>query len=570
MLCELSIKNFAIIDDLKIRFAGGLTVLSGETGAGKSIIINAVNLLLGSRASSKLIRTGEQSAELEAFFEVPEKSDAASMMKEHGFDSREGLIIRRIISSNDRHRIYINGNLATIQVLTSITENIASISGQHAHQGLLKEDQHLLILDQYGKLMPLRRKVASCFEEILPVCQKLNTLKNKLKRQTEQIDLFEFQKKEISEASLCVGEDEALEKEKTRLRNAGFLHQTINEGIDSLYSAQGSVFEKLSEIKKQFEKALKIDPDLSQSAKSIDDVTYLVEDIAGDLGSYIDDIQVDESRLEVIDDRLNLLNKLKRKYGGQEGSLENVLVYLDNINTELSGLENLTDAILETEKELDERHQELSGLVLDISEKREKAAEKLDRNVEKELASLEMPKTRFNVFLKKNTSGKNDNPYITVNGYCISETGIDQASFMMAPNLGEDLKPLASIASGGELSRVVLALKAILAKIESVGTVVFDEVDAGIGGSVAEVVGHKISALSEVHQIICITHLSQIAQFGDHHYKISKQISKGRTTTSIHPLSKDERIKEIARMIGGVEITKATLDHAREIMKDKI
>lgn len=564
MLKELSIKNFTIIENLHICFSDGLTILSGETGAGKSIIINAVNLLLGSRASAKLIRTGLETAELEALFKITPESRVFKILDEQGGKTSEELLIRRIISRGDRHRIYINGHLATIQMLNQATENLASISGQHAHQGLLKEDLQLMTIDQFGGLSPIRNKIYGLFHEIVPLIQKLRKLNNIRDRQAEHINLLEFQKKEILDASIKPGEDASLEQERIRLKNGEELYSAVYSSIEDLYSAKGAVVERLVEVKKNLDKATAIDPELTPKAKELSEATFRIEDIAEELRTYLKIITIDDKRLEEVESRLDILTRLKRKYGG---TLKAVISHLETIDQELSGIENISGQINDIETKLSELHRELSGLSLDLSSKRSKTAKLLAKKVEKELASLRMSGTKFKISLQTIPASDNSDPHLVVKGNTINETGIDQANFLIAPNVGEDLKPMASIASGGELSRIVLALKAILAEKGSVETLVFDEVDAGIGGSVAEAVGKKLSKLARYHQIICITHLPQIAKFGDNHFRITKKVSHGRTITSINPLNEKDRIKEIARMLGGMEITKTTLEYAREMLQ---
>jgi DNA repair protein RecN (Recombination protein N) len=564
MLKELSIRNFAIIDDLQIRFSEGLTILSGETGAGKSIILNAVNLLLGSRASADMVRTGAQNAELEARFQITGSSQVVNIMAEHGYESSDGLLVRRIISRSDANRVYINGRIATIQSLNAITENLASISGQHVHQLLLKEEQHLLILDQFGSLMPLREEVSNYFHQMLPLLEKLkelNTIKN---RQIEHLELLEFQLKEITAANPARGEDKALEQERVRLKNAEELYQVAYNSIESLYSAPGSVIEKLVDVKKNLDRISQIDSQLKSKTAKLSDTTYQIEDLIEGLRSYLNAIQMDEKQLEAVEERLDTLNKLKRKYGG---SIDTVFDKLKSIEQDLASVENIADSIRDTETQISELHCNLKDRVLSLSRKRKKAAERFATKVINQLATLMMSKTEFKASLQEMATDEKTNPYLTANNHMITETGIDRATFLIAPNIGEALKPLASIASGGELSRVVLALKALLAKTDAVETVVFDEVDAGIGGGVAEVVGKKLADLAAHHQVICITHLPQIAKFGDQHYRISKQVTKGRTRTSIRLLSDEGRYKEIARMLGGEKITQATLEHAREMLE---
>ncbi|NNL41336.1 MAG: DNA repair protein RecN [Desulfobacterales bacterium] len=567
MLQELIIRNFAIIDDLTIRFSGDLTVLSGETGAGKSIILNAVNLLLGSRANATLIRTGAEAAELEALFQIAPESDVANIMERLGYDASEGLLVRRFISRNDNNRIYINGRLSTMHILSSITENLASISGQHAHQGLLKEDQHLLILDQFGGLISLREEVSQCFHEILPLLEKLHDLTSLNEKQTERIELLEFQKKEITQASIALEEDADLKKEHTILKNSEALYQAVNGTIEELYSAQGSIVERLIEVKKNLDKAGRIDSQLIISAEGVAAATFNLEDTVENLRTYLKTIQVDEKRLEAVEDRIDTLQRLKRKYGG---SINAVLKHLASISQELAEIENLSGTIADTEKELSRLHKKFVQFAEALSDQRKETAKTLADKVVTELDSLEMSKTRFQISLKNIPADEEAPSHLTINGNLLTETGLDRATFLIAPNIGEALKPLANIASGGELSRVVLAMKAILAETDSVETVVFDEVDAGIGGGVAEVVGKKLSSLADHHQIICITHLPQIAKFAKQHFSISKSVSDGRTTTSINPLNEKDRLKEIARMLGGVEITQATLDHAREMLETNI
>lgn len=568
MLCELSIKNFAIIDDLKIRFADGLTILTGETGAGKSIIINAINLLLGAKAASRMVRKGTEAAELEAFFELDPKSTAFCLMKEKGYDPGEGLLVKRIIAANDRHRTYINGGIATMQILTAITENLVSISGQHAHQGLLKEESHLLILDQYGKLLTLREQVKTGYQKLHPLIEKQCLLEARKKKQTEQTQLLSFQKEEILSAEIKEGEDEALETEKSRLKHGEFLFQTVEAGIESLYRGESSVFEKMSEIKKMIDRAREIDPTLEAQAASLEEMVYRVQDMADAFRRYTEGIQMDPARFEEVLSRIDFLNRLKRKYAGPSGTLEEVASKYEEICKQLESFENISDEIEAVKKEIARSHQNLSVLAKDLSNKRKEAARTLSGKVEQALAALEMKNTRFQVDVQDIISDKSTPLSLQVEGRFLTENGLDTVRFMIAPNVGEEIKPLSAIASGGELSRVVLALKSILAENDDVATIVFDEVDAGIGGGIAEVVGRKISELSRFHQVLCITHLPQIARFGTHHYKISKQVANGRTISLIRPLDKNERIDEIARMLGGIEITETTLAHAREILKN--
>jgi DNA repair protein RecN (Recombination protein N) len=563
MLQELSIRNFAIIEDLNIRFESGLTILSGETGAGKSIIINAVNLLLGSRVSPGLIRSGAQTAELEAQFVISRESLTAKTMAELGYDAGEGLLVRRIISRKDRHRIYINGRLATGQILSAITANLASISGQHAHQGLLKEEQHLTILDQYGGLLSLREAYAACYDKLLPMIEEEQQLLRRQARSGEQMALLSFQRDEIEAATITEGEDASLEKERLRLKNGQFLHQTVQQSIDQLYADQGAVVEQLGLLGKQLAKAAQIDDRLLPRAQEVEALQYGIEDSVASLRDYLGGLEGDPRQLETIEERIDLLNRLKRKYGG---TLEDVLQFARDAARAIEAIASLDTTLDSLRRALQDGHFELCRIGERLSQERSQAARKLAKQVEAELAALKMPSTQFAVQLTPLRAGSDASVYQLHDGNLLGETGMDRATFMMAPNVGEVAKPLASIASGGELSRVVLALKAILAGSDALETLVFDEVDAGIGGSVAEVVGKKLALLARRHQILCITHLPQIAKFGTHHFRILKAVSRGRTRTSITPLTPEERVSEIARMLGGERITPITLDHAKEML----
>ncbi len=565
MLEELAIRNFAIIDNLQIRFGSGLTILSGETGAGKSIIIQAVNLLLGSRASARMIRTGAESAELEAIFRVGKSSPVAAAMKAQGMSTDDHLLIRRVISKRDRHQIYINGCLATVSILNALVENLASISGQHAHQTLLKPDRHLNILDQYGGLGSLRGQVNNAYQALVPMIDELDDLIAVRDGRSAHLELLAFQRDEITKSGVTPGEDAALDIEQRRLKNAEALHRAIYKSIDALYGMDGAAIEKLVDAQRYLEKASGLDPDLESSARKIVEATLAIEDLVETLRSYLSTVSIDDKRLEKVEARQDALIKLKHKYGG---SLEAVLDHLKTAERELAQVENVSQRIDNLEEKINQGHQKLVRMCRTLSKKRSQVARRLARTVEDQLASLRMGRTRFKVALAPSPAVSGTSSYLTVDGQQITPTGIDQALFMISPNVGESLKPLAKVASGGELSRVILALKAIMAETDSVETVVFDEVDAGIGGGTAEVVGRKLVHLSKSHQVICITHLPQIARFGDHHFKIDKKVIGGRTVTVIDPIDRKARIQEIARMLGGEKITRKTLDHAREMVEN--
>nr|HID59579.1 DNA repair protein RecN [Desulfobacterales bacterium] len=564
MLRELSIRNFAIIDDLQISFSGGLNVLTGETGAGKSIIINAVSLILGSRASTDLIRTSEERAEVEALFELPESTPVASILRDHGIDASDELLIRRVISRNNRHRIYINGRLATTQILISISEKLASISGQHAYQYLLKPGHHLTILDQFAGLERLRNDLHQCYNEILSLVRELSDLKTQEKHKAEHRELLQFQLQEIKRAQITPGEDRLLEEERKKLKNAERLYQTVALCVDSMYETDGDIVGRLKELGNELNELRRIDSSLGPIAEKVIEAGFQLEDCACELRSYLQSIVFDAERIEEVESRLDLLQRLKRKYGG---SLESVIAHANAVQKELEGLSACADKIGRVEDGLSRLHKKLCRLAENLSQKRRKAAELLVPKVQAELSSLGMDKVRFAVHFSRIPRDDSIDSYLTWGDSAIDATGADRVAFLIAPNPGEEPKSLDRIASGGELSRIVLALKVILANIGSVETVIFDEVDSGIGGGLAEVVGKKLKGLSRFHQVICITHLPQIAAFADTHFKVSKEVVDGRTRTRITPLEGNDRAIEVARMLGGVRITKKTLEHAREMIQ---
>ena len=564
MLREIFIKNFAIIEEQRIRFSEGLTILSGETGAGKSIIIAALNILLGSRADAGMIRTGAGSAELEALFDIDPESHAARILAEQGYEESSELIVRRILSTENRHRIYINGRMATMQVLSGVTENIAGISGQHEHLRLLKESEQLKILDQFGGLEGLRESLGACHGAILPEIKALESLRNARENQARQIEQLEFERNEIAQAALEPGEDDALEQELMRLKNARTLYQGVGNGVEALYNREGAVSDQLGTIKKDIEKAADIDPALLDAARSLDEAVLHVQDIAHQLRSYLDTITFDPARADAVEERLHTVNRMKRKYGP---TLADVLHRLDRIEADLSETHNLDERISRTKAGLDALHGQITAIARELTEKRRMAAADLAKKMEAELGALNMPDTTFEVVFRPVEARPDTPPYLCDNGLAITENGAETPVFMIAPNVGEDLKALSKIASGGELSRIILALKAILVGTDSVETLIFDEVDAGIGGKTAEVVGRKLASIAASSQVLCITHLAQIARFGDQHLKIEKFVEGGRTGTRITALDASRRIEETARMIGGRDVTEASRAHAAELLK---
>lgn len=563
MLCELAIRNFAIIDDARLSFSDGMTVMTGETGAGKSIIIQAVNLVLGSRADARMIRQGQEYAEVEAFFTPGTDTPTARRMLAKDLDPGEGLHIRRVLNINGGNRIYINGRMATVQLLGELTDQLASIAGQHAHQRLLDENLHLDILDLYAGLSEEKQHYRETYAALEQLVHELEKLKRQKIREEKEADFIAFQIREISEASPCVGEDLALEQQRKKLRHARALTQSLGNLLHLLYDGEDNLWGRIGHIRKELEKNTTLDPSLSGALKNTENLALGTEELVEDLRHYLDRLDPDPAALEKIEERLHLLEKLKKKYGG---NLATVLQHKDSLEERDREVQSMDENIAHIEKKLVEDHEKLVACAQNLSKKRNDAAEKMAEEVEKELSDLCMTGTRFRILLVP--LAKTGTPWLSDGERGLNEKGLETARFCIAPNLGESEHPLAKIASGGELSRTVLALKSILSRNDAVGTIIFDEADAGIGGSVAEAVGKKMQALATRQQVICITHLPQIAKFGKHHLRIEKIVDGGRTRTHIQSLAEPERPEEIARMLGGAAISETTLAHARELLKE--
>jgi len=560
MLSDLIIKNFAIIDQIQARFGPGLNTLTGETGAGKSILVDAINLLLGTRASSEMIRTGREEASVEAFFDLGE-GRKVPLLKNLGLRESEGLQVRRLIHHSGKSRAFLNGTPITLHMLEELGEELIHVYGQHEHQHFLDPLRHIDILDTTGGLLARRAQFQEVFARWAKAASELGDLISRQKQRLERIEFLAFQSGEISRASPKPGEDQELAGERSRLVHAEKLHSIAHFGSEILYGESGSVAERLKSTLQRLKDGAKVDPALGPLAASIESILFQSQDVASSLRAYREKVYFDPKRLEAIESRLDELNRLKKKYGP---SLDDVLACKEKIDGERKTLGSLEESISQWEKAAAEEFSRAAELARDLSSKRKGMARDLAAKLEKELSTLGMKKVRFRIEVhpeEGNETGGGPRPRL-------NEKGMDRVEFLLSPNPGEDLKPLAKIASGGELSRIMLAMKRIFAEESSVGTLIFDEVDAGIGGGIAEIVGRKLKEISRQHQVFCITHLPQIACFADSHYRVSKKESGGRTYVEVKELTDEERPEEIARMLGGVRITDKTLEHAREMLKN--
>ncbi len=549
MLTDLIIKNFAIVEQLHVSFKGGFSVLTGETGAGKSIIIDAVNLLLGGRARGEVIRTGTEEATVEAVFDIGESPLLQQRLVEIGLEAEDELMVRRIIARSGKNRIFVNGSPVQLAQLRELTPLLVNIYGQHEHQGLQRVETHLPLLDSYADCRAELAKYKAAYESRHALADQLHRLELAERERRQRLDMLGFQRQEIAAAELQAGEEEELDQERLLLQHAGRLSEASNGGYQALYAKHGAVCEQLSTLTDTLTQLQQIDPQLGELGETLRAAHYTVEDVALQLRDYAQKISFEPQRQQQVEDRLAQLKTLKRKYAP---SVAGLLEYLQQLEVELNELRDIDGRRKELRQQLTVAEVALVAVGQLLSAKRKAAAVRLSRAVEIELADLAMGNASFEVRLV---------PLAKPSG-----EGIESGEFYLAANPGELPQPLAKIASGGELSRIMLALRRSIPEGDTVRTLIFDEVDAGIGGEAATAVGEKICRLGKSLQVLCVTHLPQVAAFAHHHFRVLKLEEGGRTRTGLIPLLGEERVQEMARMLGGAQVTERTLDHARELL----
>jgi DNA repair protein RecN (Recombination protein N) len=562
MLKEVSIKNFAIIDQLRVEFRRGLNVFTGETGAGKSIVVDALNLALGERASGELIRTGSDEAVVEAAFELDGAVSLAvqAVLAGQGIkaDPSEDLIVRRVISAAGKNKIYINGSLANLAALADIGRHLADIHGQHEHQSLLATDQQMEMLDAFGNLHGIRAEVAEAYGKLMEVRKRLRELELGERDRAQREDLLRYQANEIEAAGLKESEDEELAKEQRVLANAERLAGLARAADEALYSGEESALSALKRAVTSAREIVAIDPSVGPVLELLESGRAQLDEAAREISSYAEKAEVDPQRLEAIGDRIDLIQKFKKKYGGTVGEINE---FGRKAAGELARMEQCTEEIEKLKSEIQAVKFGLTEKARGLSRARTAAARELERKVETELGQLGMKRSKFAVTVAQESGGD------TLDGLKLSPRGADSVEFLISANPGEELKLLAKTASGGELSRIMLALKTVLVAGDPIPTLVFDEVDAGIGGAVAEEVGKKLRKIASKRQVLCITHLPQIASMATSHFGVSKTVKKERTNIDVRLLDQRDRVDEIARMLGGKTITDATLRHASEMIE---
>ncbi len=572
MIETLSIRNIALIDELELELTSGLNIFTGETGAGKSVILKAIGLVLGERASADIVREGTDFAKVEASV----APDEAHPMWHTDFvfgdvlDPSDVVILSRQISASGRSRCHINGRLVNLKQLQALGTLLVDIHGQHEHQSLFRTETHLKLLDDFGGSSETCEQVRQIYTQLRALQREAVSLADTLAASEREKELLEFEIKELTAANLEEGEDEKLADEARLLKNAEALHASANMASQQLGSdgsgvgGFGSPLERLEGAAKELTKLSELDNSLSELQDRLESVIYEVEDIAAQIRQYADTVEFNQGRLDEIDDRLALISKLRRRYGN---TISEILGYHAEAEQKLETIQLGSEKQEAVQGEIRKTVQEAQHLCTALSAKRVHVAKHLSERIEKELRTLGMDKAEFqaSVELIPDEGGE-----FQIDGerYAFRSDGMDAVEFLIAPNVGSEPRPITKIASGGEISRIMLALKTVLVQVDEVPTLLFDEIDSGIGGKVADVVGKKLKELSAFSQVICITHLPQIARFADKHFRVDKKVVGERTLITATALTAKEQIDEIARMYGG-EATEIGLAHAREFLSEK-
>lgn len=562
MLVELSIRNFAIIENLTIPFERGLTVLTGETGAGKSIIIDAIGLLVGGRGSVEFVRHGSSRAEIQGLFFIEDHMHAIhNKSTQLGIEINDDqmVILQRDITAQGKSICRVNGKLVTLAILRELGETLVDIHGQHEHQHLMQSERHLSLLDQFAgdKVSGSLREYQHIYKSFVALKNQINQFSENEQKLAHRLDLLQYQLNEIEAAKLNPNEDISLTEERTKLANGEKLYKSVHDSYHALYGDDKGL-EWLMHAMNNIEEAAFIDKNLVPFKETISNCYYLLEEAAYSLRDYYESIEFDPNRLNLIEARLNELIQLKRKYGK---TVTDILEYASKIEEEIEHLQNREEKIQVLEKQLDSVSEDLLIEARNLTEQRKNAAKQLSKKIHQQLKDLYMEKTKFLIKFKETDISKVD-----AKDVLFHDDGVDKIEFLLTTNPGEPFKQLAKIASGGEISRIMLALKTIFSTHQGVTSLIFDEVDTGVSGRVAQAIAEKIFNISNNSQVLCITHLPQVAAMATTHLYISKKQLNNKTVTNVTTLSNQEKVEELARMISGVEITELTVSHAKELL----
>lgn len=556
MLVELVIENYAVIERLRVRFHEGLNLLTGETGSGKSIVVDALGLLLGGRASPEMIRTGEDRARISGIFELPEEARLRALLDEAGIEleGRE-LLVEREILIGGKSRAFVASRPATVALLRDLAPLVGDIHGQHDQQRLFDYGSQLELLDAFARDQEALTEVAELYRQWRARVSELEELNRREQENLRLADLWSFQRREIEAANLKSGEDAALESERRVLQNVARLQELAGAAYESLYDSENSAHARLKQAARRLEELSRIDPKLDESRAALQPAEIAIQEASYALREYLGHLEADPARLEEIETRMATIEKLKRKYGA---SIDEILAFLTDVRGKLAAVENAGERRAALEKEQARLAASYETAARRLTALRNDAARRLEKRVEAELASLAMERTAFRLRIEPSAW---------------SESGADRVEFLVSPNVGEEPRPLDKVASGGELSRIALALKTCTAAASRARpkgaprTLVFDEVDAGIGGAAAETVGRRLKQLAGSSQVLCVTHLPQIAAFADHHYVVEKREVKNRVVAEIEELTGEARTREIGRMLSGQRVTPEALKHAEKLIR---
>jgi DNA repair protein RecN (Recombination protein N) len=569
MLKSLSIKNYALIESVDIEFESGLNILTGETGAGKSIIIDALGLILGDRASADVVRKGSDKAIVEGLLGVSKNRNVRELLERNEIEPQDDVILRREVSAKGQSRCFVNDTPVTLALLKELGDYLVDLHGQHEHQSLLRSDTHIGLLDEYGNLEGLIHEYRASYERLTALFASLRDLSRKEKDLKEKRELYEFQIKEIDAVDPRAHEEQDLENALRILENSERLFEATSRLYQLMYDGEQAVYDSLVKARNQLEDLSRIDTAFTEAKEECASAATIIGELTKFIQSYNSKIEFNPEQLEQIRERLGRLTLLKKKYGG---SLDAVIAHRERIGREFAIAENFESEIKRLQETIEAERKACSAAAQRLSTKRRELVAKISASVCEELAKLGIPSARFDIRIQNRAIAKADgqsvHAYVRLGRefYDATPAGIDFVEFYLSTNSGEDVKPLVKVASGGEVSRIMLALKSILAKADRLPLLVFDEIDVGISGRIAQAVGKSLKNLSEFHQLIAITHLPQIAGLADCHFAVEKKEARQRTTSTIRKLSDEERVREIARLLSGEDITEASMSGARELM----
>jgi len=568
MLISLHVKNYALIENVDVEFGKGLNIITGETGAGKSILIGALGLLLGERASNQSVRKDSKKAVVEGIFNVRENKKIKNLLDENQIDFYDNMIIRREISLQGNNRNFINDTPVSLNVIQEVGNQLVDLHGQHDHQLLLKSSNHIDFVDNYHGNEKLLADYFSHYTTIKNLISEIDTLRKKEAELKEKKEIYEFQLKEIETVNPLLSEDEGIKSQLLILENSEKLVELCTGIFNQLYEKENSVYDEIGIVERKFIELEKIDPAFTDKLSELKNISASLNDIAEFVRDYQNKIDIELTEVENLRERLSAISMIKKRYGG---SIESVLILKEKLAAEIELMENFDSRLIELNKELENERISAGKIAKELSKLRKDSTKKIQGEVEKNLSELGISNSKFVVKISSVGNDNSNKDFVLVDSKPIKcfSNGIDSIEFFISTNLGEDVKPLSKVASGGEISRVMLALKTVLANNDKLPVLIFDEIDVGVSGRIAQKVGKALQSLAESHQIITITHLPQIAALSDHHFVVEKSNVESRIVSFIKRLNDEEKVVEVAKLISGEELTTSSINSAKELMNDK-